>query len=346
MLTVGDPVPWFVARSASAPALPFATVGGRYVVLSVFGSAARDDVRTMLSAIKARTEMFDGAFAAFYGVSTDPEDERSRRVLDNPPGFHVLWDAEAKIADACGLIETAGSGRSLRPASFILDPNLRVVAALPIAEPMSHGKELLAAFGAVLRQGVTGAVALPAPVLVVPRVFERDFCQRLVAAYLTGPSAAAGEGERVRRREGHVSDEELQGEIRARIVRRLLPEIAKAFQYTPTRIERFMIASYDSRDGGHVRAHRDNILAGTQHRRFAATINLNAEDYDGGDLRFPEFDARNYRAPTGAAIVYSCSLMHEVAPVTRGTRMAFLPFLYDEAGEKIRQAYLEAQTAK
>lgn len=34
--------------------------------------------------------------------------------------------------------------------------------------------------------------------------------------------------------------------------------------------------------------------------------------------------------------MFSCSLLHTVAPVTRGRRLAFLPFLYDEAAAKLR----------
>ena len=91
---------------------------------------------------------------------------------------------------------------------------------------------------------------------------------------------------------------------------------------------------------GHFRPHRDNTTFGTAHRRFAVTINLNAEEYEGGNLCFPEFGQRTYRAPTGGAIVFSCSLLHEALPVTSGKRYAFLPFLYDEAGKKIRDANL------
>jgi len=80
-------------------------------------------------------------------------------------------------------------------------------------------------------------------------------------------------------------------------------------------------------------AHRDNTTKGAAHRRFAVTINLNAEQYEGDDLRFPEFGFRTYRAPTGRA---SCSLLHEALPVTGGKRYAFLPFLYDEAAAKVR----------
>lgn len=37
-------------------------------------------------------------------------------------------------------------------------------------------------------------------------------------------------------------------------------------------------------------------------------------------------------------MVFSCSLLHEATPVTRGERFAFLPFLYDDEGAKLRAA--------
>jgi predicted 2-oxoglutarate/Fe(II)-dependent dioxygenase YbiX len=80
-------------------------------------------------------------------------------------------------------------------------------------------------------------------------------------------------------------------------------------------------------------AHRDNTTKGTAHRRFAVTINLN-DDFEGGELVFSEFGPRRYRAPPGGAVVFSCSLLHQVVPVTRGIRYATLPFLHDEAAEK------------
>jgi predicted 2-oxoglutarate/Fe(II)-dependent dioxygenase YbiX len=93
--------------------------------------------------------------------------------------------------------------------------------------------------------------------------------------------------------------------------------------------------------GGQFQPHRDNTTKGTAHRRFAVTINLNDEEYEGGDLRFPEYGPRTYRAPTGGAVAVSCSLLHEATVVTRGRRIAYLPFLYDEAAEKIRAVNLK-----
>jgi predicted 2-oxoglutarate/Fe(II)-dependent dioxygenase YbiX len=78
------------------------------------------------------------------------------------------------------------------------------------------------------------------------------------------------------------------------------------------------------------------------------TLNLNTGDYEGGALRFPEFGRRTYQPPAGGATVFSCALLHEATPVTRGVRYAFVPFLYDETGAKLRRANLalvgEAQT--
>ena len=113
----------------------------------------------------------------------------------------------------------------------------------------------------------------------------------------------------------------------------------KAFQFSPTRIERYIVARYDGAEGGHFRAHRDNTTPGTAHRRFAVTINLN-DDFDGGMLWFPEFGLRRYRPPQGGAAVFSCSLLHEATPVTRGKRYVFLPFVYNDAAARIREENL------
>ncbi|HEX4859949.1 MAG TPA: 2OG-Fe(II) oxygenase, partial [Rhizomicrobium sp.] len=82
--------------------------------------------------------------------------------------------------------------------------------------------------------------------------------------------------------------------------------------------------------------HRDNTTKGTAQRRFAVSLNLN-EDYEGGALAFPEFGPRRFRPQAGAAVVFSCSLLHQADLVTRGRRYVFLPFLYDEAAASLRE---------
>jgi predicted 2-oxoglutarate/Fe(II)-dependent dioxygenase YbiX len=140
-----------------------------------------------------------------------------------------------------------------------------------------------------------------------------------------------------RRRDVLIEDEPLCDDLRSALSYRLIPLIHQAFCWRATRIERFIVACYTAEDSGFFKTHRDNTTSGTAHRRFAVSINLN-DDYDGGDLRFPEFGQKTYRPPLGGATVFNCSLLHEATPVTRGTRYATLPFLYDEAGLAIRNA--------
>jgi predicted 2-oxoglutarate/Fe(II)-dependent dioxygenase YbiX len=191
---------------------------------------------------------------------------------------------------------------------------------------------------------------LAPPVLIVPYVFESELCRTLIEYYenkggedsgfmndINGKTVGVIDYHHKRRLDCEIVDQSLVRATQERIKRRVVPAIQQAFQFHATRIERHIVACYDAAQGAHFRAHRDNTTMGTAHRRFAITINLNSPDYDGGEIWFPEFGPRRYKASSGAAIVFSCSLLHEVPKVTRGKRYAFLPFLYDDAAAALRE---------
>jgi peroxiredoxin len=332
-------------------------VAGRYVVLCFYGSAATPGIGEMLAAIRQGEAVFQDDHASFFGVSADPEDERQGRVQERIPGFRLFWDFNLKVAARYGVCDEPQPGQTnrYRPVSFVLDPALRVIAVLSIADPVAHGPQLLDLVARLPSLGTPRPARPAAPVLLVPHLFERDFCRELIAAYdrhggedsgymtsdASGKTIGVLDYGRKRRRDYMIEDAELRGGIRDRIQRRLVPELRKAYQFRANFIERYIVACYDAGEGGYFRPHRDNTTKGTAHRKFAVTINLNAEDYDGGDLCFPEFGRETYRAPTGGAVVFSCSLMHEALRVTRGRRYCVLPFLYDEAGAKVREANLD-----
>jgi predicted 2-oxoglutarate/Fe(II)-dependent dioxygenase YbiX len=248
----------------------------------------------------------------------------------------VGWpEPERTIADPGGqLAEQYGVAGAQR--TVVLDERLRVLAVLTDESGLDD----------VLRAPLDD---VPPPILVVPRVFESDFCAGLVAEYDRvggtdsgfvradehGRTVAVIDHTHKRRGDLVVNDHDLRAGMKERIERRLLPEIRRAFQFTATRVERYLVACYDAASGGHFRPHRDNTTKGTAHRRFAVTINLN-DGYTGGDLRFPEFSKGTHRAPRGGAVVFSCSLLHEATPVTEGRRYCTVPFLYDEEGEALR----------
>jgi predicted 2-oxoglutarate/Fe(II)-dependent dioxygenase YbiX len=202
-----------------------------------------------------------------------------------------------------------------------------------------------------LSELLTKSPSMPnAPVLVVPQVFDNSFCQRLIELYeYTGGreiGSVEAKGKIVerfdpkfrKRLDWYVSDEQALQRARELLERRLLPMVYRAFQFGTTRIERYLVGCYDATTGGYFRPHRDNTAPIVAHRRFAVTINLNA-DYEGGYLCFPEFGHETYHAPPGDAIVFSCSLLHEVTPVTANRRYAFLSFLYDERSQQMRDAF-------
>ena len=90
-----------------------------------------------------------------------------------------------------------------------------------------------------------------------------------------------------------------------------------------------MVGCYDTRIGRSVSGrHGDNMTRMTANRQFAVSLNLNSGDeYDGGEVRFPEFGRQLYRPVAGGALVFSCSLLHEVVPVTRGRRLGLFTFM-------------------
>jgi predicted 2-oxoglutarate/Fe(II)-dependent dioxygenase YbiX len=272
-------------------------------------------------------------------VVRDPEDFAKARDRN---GMRFFADFEGKLAELYGARDADGTER---PRWVLIDPSQRVLFVLPASETA----ELFERLRALPDPNDHAGVTLHAPVMIVPRVLDPDLCRRLIAHYEEQGGEVSGvmrqqNGRTVgviddfkKRRDAIILDEGLRSEIQLSIARRLLPEIRKAYRFQVTRIERYIVACYDAEEGGYFRPHRDNRTTGTEHRQFACSINLNAEEFEGGDLRFPEYGTRTYRPPTGGAVIFSCSLLHEATPVTRGTRYATLPFLYDEAGEELRQ---------
>lgn len=340
----GDPAPWFSAPAPAIRQFHFSTVVGRYVLLGLLPSPGpeREAALTALAANAGRLR--DDQLGAFLVIGDAPSIATVKNGPDAPRWF---FDAQGDIRRLYGAID--GEGRE-HPYWLLLDPTHRVLGAYPMAETDA----LFAEVAGLPPVSNHAGTELNAPVLIVPRVFEPELCQRLIALYDAQGGVLSGvmrdiDGRTVgvlddfkRRRDVMVSDPDLQQLLLSRISRRLVPEIAKAYQFQVTRLERYLVACYDAADGGYFRPHRDNETLGTRHRKFACSINLNAEAFAGGDLRFPEFGRRTYRPPTGGAVVFACGLQHEATPVTRGRRYAFLPFLYDEAGQAVREKNLSA----
>lgn len=338
VLFCGDPAPNFAAAGISNPRYILDTAAGRYLLLAIV-PAGRAVGRAVANIERHRLTFNDDHASAFVVIVGKDQSRKKRK--NGIPGLRFLFDEGGAVS----ALYDAGSAERW----CLIDPAMHVIAVVSgdeaallvdrvatLPPPSRHG-------------GPEGS----APVLLTPRIFEPAFCEQLIAHYriiggepsgfmreVNGVTTLMADDSHKRRSDVIVEDETLQKEVVARLNRRLLPQIQKVFNFKATRIERYLVARYDAETGGFFRPHRDNTTKGTAHRRFAVSINLNA-DYEGGDLRFPEFGRRTYRPPPGGAVVFSCSVLHEATAVTKGERFAFLPFLYDEAAAQIRHANLK-----
>lgn len=355
LLSAGEPAPWFVQRSAGNPAYHFDAAAGHYIVMCFFLRSADPLAVDALKSVAEHRHLFDDQKACFFGVTMDPEDERKSRLSNSLPGIRYFWDFNGKISRLYGSVpQTAKAGvvqmSDLHRQWVVLDPSLRVLKVVPFSERKSNGREVMEYLAGLPWPATYSGLNLQAPILVLPDFFDHEMCQKLIHLYQESGGQVSGfmreqDGKTVRiddpehkvRKDYRIDDDDLIAQIKSVFFAKAVPEIKKAYQYDVTRMERHIVVCYDAQDGGHFGAHRDNTTKGTAYRRFAVSVNLN-DDFEGGEISFPEYGPQTFKPAPGGAVVFSCSLLHHVSRVTRGTRYAFLPFLYDDEAAKLREA--------
>jgi predicted 2-oxoglutarate/Fe(II)-dependent dioxygenase YbiX len=257
----------------------------------------------------------------------------------------LLCDAERKFLPALlaqvGVGLGAGGG-TLRMRVIVLDPNQRVAAtfdsrALPAAaEAMTSTAAGVRADG-----GANQVVQTPmAPVLVLPRVFEPDFCTQVIRLWEKGDHKDSGVSSRygtvnvshLKQTEDYtILEPMMQRAISDRLAYRIGPELIKVFAFDRQfSFDAHVVLSYSAEGRHFFGAHRDNGAPTTADRAFAVSLNLN-DDFEGGELVFPEYAGVRVSPPKGAAAVFSCSLLHRALPVSRGRRFVLTTFFRAKA---------------
>jgi predicted 2-oxoglutarate/Fe(II)-dependent dioxygenase YbiX/peroxiredoxin len=340
-----------IQRGDPAPCLQgphrfiFDTIAGRYIVLSFYQSARDTMGQATLRALHERRELVEQKKAAFICVSSNLAEKNELKLEQDFPSLTFLWDFDASVSRAYGISRVR--------VWIILDPMLRVLDVIPFRSDGSDRRQLFAFLDRLPSPSRALGFETQAPFIILPNVFEPEFCRHLIDIFEQHGGRESGvmresRGKAVetldpkvkRRKDYMITDEALMEQIKARIARRIGPMMVTAFHFKPSRVSRYLIACYSAEDGGHFRPHRDNTVKATEYRRFAASLYLN-DDFEGGGLGFPEYSAQQIKAPVGAAVIFSTSLLHCVSKVTRGRRYAFLPFIHDEEAEKIRIANLQ-----
>jgi predicted 2-oxoglutarate/Fe(II)-dependent dioxygenase YbiX/peroxiredoxin len=341
-MVLGDPVPWFSAPVMTGGSFDLHVSAGRWVVLSFLGSPSNPRAMSEITELVQLSAGLGEDHAVVACIFTGQPDDVASLAAISSNGLFFLADYDGEISRAFGASEM--------PRTVVLDPMLRSIADIAWDNPRGHAETVRKVVRSLPDVEVSAGVPMFAPALIVPRVFSFELCDFLVQFYeqqggvdsgfqfdIAGKTTTVSDWRLKRRSDVPVAAPEVRDLVRSQIVRRLLPQIEQNFQFRATRMDRYVVACYDSEVGGHFHRHRDNVNAGAQHRRFAVSINLN-NNFEGCNLMFPEFGRKTYRPPEGGALVFSCGALHQVTPVTKGRRYAFLAFLYGEEDAKKREA--------
>jgi hypothetical protein len=281
--------------------------------------------------------------ARVYWLAAPPKALAAAQLGDalaaNETLLHIVAATAPLVPDAYSswLLDQAGelarAFGATGPLAIVVDAAGRVAAILPSPTP-----DRVAALATGLYAASAPAVVrAKAPVLLLERVAEPGLCRTLLeywrscgklANEVGSDSGNVVNADVKRRLDVQLDDPALFVQLRDCLVRRVVPAMVQAFHARINVIEAPRIGCYDATSGGWFRSHRDNTSSFNAHRQFALSLNLNGDDeYDGGELRFPEYGRELYRPAEGGALVFSCSLLHEVVPVTRGRRFGVFTFL-------------------
>lgn len=253
----------------------------------------------------------------------------------------LLCDGERKFVPLLlaqgGGVSFGQSGMGLRQRVIVLDPDQRIAGSFDSRPLIAAAEQIATLANAVSSRGDDGVVvrAPTAPVLVLPRVFEPEFCTQVMRLWHKGDHKDSGVSSRygnvgmqdLKRTEDYmVTEPMMQKAISDRIAYRIGPELVKVFAYDREfTFDAHVVLSYSAEGQHFFAAHRDNGAPTTADRSFAVSLNLN-DDYEGGELVFPEYSSLKVCPPAGAAAVFSCSVLHAALPVTRGRRFVLTTF--------------------
>lgn len=340
-LRPGDRVPDFILPGLDGKLRKFIwSFTGRAVAL-----VAVDDLRTIdgeqFSTLAQHCKDAGVAVVVAAGTPVTSAAATWTKLGGDVDGRLLLCDGERKLVPLLlaqgGAVSFGQAGMGLRLRVIVLDANQRVAAAFD-SRPLLSAAEQVAALALSVRsdEGADQVIrTATAPVLVLPRVFEREFCAQVIRLWEKGDHQDTGVSSRygnvgmleLKRTEDYmVVEPMMQKAISDRLAYRIGPELVKVFAYNHEfAFDAHVVLSY-SADGQHFfSAHRDNGAPTTADRSFAVSLNLN-NDFEGGELVFPEYSGVKVKPPAGAAAVFSCSVLHEALPVTRGRRFVLTTF--------------------
>ncbi len=348
--SIGDRAPEMVGATSSGRFFSLDAQAGRPALIVALGALEPDAAASVIGRLLAAQPHLAAA-----GVDIVP-------LVPPTLPFTSRFAADPSVSDFLIFLTWADGLESLdlggAAPAILIDRGARIVDVIPLTEDSDVPDRVRLSFNRV-SSASSQIHAACAPALILPNVASPDLCKALIAHFEASPHAAGvmasfsdgaayaklDESKKKRRDTELTPDCPLYQDVLGLLSKRVVPEIKRAFQADIANADRILIARYDD-TGGYFKRHRDNGAPHTAFREFAISLNLNTHEYEGGELLFPEFDDHRYNPPAGGAIVFSAALLHEAAPVTKGSRYVLLSFLGSAAAQARLNAWIESQNTK
>jgi hypothetical protein len=305
LILPGDRIPELILPGVNAQLQRFyELVRGRPTVLVLVANTARQEQWDEIKGYADIAPALDAAGVDLFIVTNDGVE--SMAMVSKAIPAPAIW-----LADIRGVVNlalrTGAKFAQTGVVSFVLDADQRVIA-LKGAEP----GQAAWAFSVVRKLPdeaplVHGAIA---PVLILPRVLDDATCRQLLALEGLGSAPAP------------IPDAALAASLSRLLLRRVGPEVDKVFSFDDFQFEALLLQQEEARPAEDRKTdrRRDNSDPETLGRSFSLILDLEAEAYQGGGLRFPEYGPHLYRPGTGAAVVHAGEMLREQAPIESGRR--------------------------
>src|SRR5258708_2726503 len=235
----GELAPLFVARSSNGTRFGLGNMGGRYILLTFVAGVTHPVEQRLLAGLRQSPGLFDDAESMMFIVSADPDDEHQSRARTRVPGIRAFFDSEQAIANLFGVEYVVG-----RPVSYLLSPRQQVFGIVLAGDPEQQVNTIRGAFKNSTPVECIHERFGTAPILIIPDVLDRSFCNELIDYYRTRGGVQSGfmievNGETVGHhdtRQKVRKDVTLVDPLMIRIINGsfhhlVIPQLARAFQY-------------------------------------------------------------------------------------------------------------------
>lgn len=344
-LELGDPAaPFILPDTAGTQWSPLDNdIAGKPLLL-LFHTKGKDAVflRDLQPFIAAHNKLNSLGCGVFALTRNDFAAQVSRALPAGPDGksiLPILTDTTGYVFRAYGMAAAADSPDTGAPSMIALLLNANMKTAYCGTSPHALQRVMEELQGMAEARPAIPLSAHP-PILLIPLALTAPDCRFLVWLWhrldlkhdATGHSAVDPKcinflHDYGRVKQYLIDEPAILHALDAKLSRRLMPEISKAFDTRAPQREAWALSCYDADNGSMLGPHRDCASPETRHRRFTVSVALN-DSYQGGALRFREYGEQTYNLPIGAATVFAAALLHEVLPITSGRRFTLVTHLY------------------